>query len=372
MDINLDSTNTTERYRKISSDMFFEGMLVPADLYCKHRNNYVLVFKKELLTAELLLKIKHLELTYGNLYVQNEFFTGIVDQTEMYKMNLKNINFNSSYNSVKEKTINILDEISSTSVIPQKPTFEATDIIHDRIVNIDEATIFQILNNVRTVDEYLYTHSTNVAVLNGLMGKWLGLSNKDVSSLIRAGLLHDIGKLKIPPHILNKPGELTKDEFAIIKTHPVHAYNMLISSGELDPVVLAAARNHHEKVNGKGYPDKLIYDDIPLAARITAISDVYDAMITRRAYKDAHSPFEILEEFAKGSFVDLDMDLLQVFISNLPGELVGKSVLLSNGSIGEIVFVDESNLLYPIVKVGSDVFRTDDEVKCVCMYQNNG
>jgi len=369
MDMNLDTINTTERYRQISSDIFFDGMLVPTDLYCKYKSNYVLVFKRSLLTPELLLKIKQLELTYGNLYVENEFFKGIVDQSEMYRNNLKNINFNSSYNSVKEQTIEILDHVAATSKVPHETTVAATDTIHDRIVNIDEATIFQILNNVRTVDEYLYTHSTNVAVLNGLMGKWLGFTQKEISSLIRAGLLHDIGKLKIPPHILNKPGKLTKEEFAIIKTHPIHAYDMLINSGELDTTVLAAARNHHEKVNGRGYPDKLIYDDIPLAARITAISDVYDAMITKRVYKEAHSPFEILEEFAKGSFVDLDMDLVKVFIANLPGELVGKSVILSNGSIGEIVFVDETNLLYPIIKVGENVFRADDDIKIVCMYQ---
>lgn len=366
-----DMESAVTKYKKIYSNVFFEGMLMPADLYCKYKDNYVLVFKSELLTSKLILKIKQLELTYGNLYIENEFYDAVLAQSDMYRENLSNMNFNSSYSVLKEQTMNILEDVTLTNKINNVAADKVTDSIHEKILRIDEATIFQILNAVRTVDEYLYTHSSNVAVLNGLMGKWLGLPENEIHSLVRGGLLHDIGKTKIPREILDKPGTLTDEEFDIVKTHPIHSYNILINSGELDPIVLAAARNHHEKVNGKGYPDKLLYDDIPIHARITAISDVYDAMITKRVYKDAHSPFEILEDFAKGSYTDLDMDLVKVFVENMPKELIGKAVILSNGSIGEVVFVDETNLLHPLVRVGSEVFSTNDKINCVCMYQGN-
>lgn len=358
------------KYVKINSAVFFDGMLLPTDLYCKYRNNYVLVFKSELLTPDYISKIRQIEYTYGNLYIENSFYDEVMAQSDIYRGNMVNINFHSSYAKLKEQTFDLLDDIANSNTISKETTDNVSETIHERILYTDESTIFQILNTVRTVDEYLYTHCTNVAILNGLMGKWLGYSQEETKSLIRGGLLHDIGKLRIPREILDKPERLNDDEFKVMKTHPIHAYNMLINSGEIDPIVISIVRNHHEKVNGKGYPDGLIYDDIPIAARITAISDVYDAMVTERVYKPAHSPFEILEEFAKGSYIHLDMDLVKLFIENIPSELIGKSVLLSNGSVGEVVFIDETNLLYPMVRVGEEVFKTNNKIKCVCMYQS--
>lgn len=357
-------------FSKIDSDKFVEGMMVQDDLYCKYKNNYVLVFKRSKLTKELLFKIKQLENTYGNLYMDSGIYDEFLTQSELFTENQKNVEFKTNYSSIKNTTNDLLELVSNTDIVPKEQFTEAADLIAEKVLKIDAATIFQILNSVRSTDEYLYTHSTNVAFLNGLMGKWLGYSDDIVSTLTYGGLLHDIGKLKVPNEILNKPGKLTPEEFEVIKKHPVDSYNMLINSGETNPIILTAARNHHEKLNGSGYPDGLLYDDISTAARITAISDIYDAMVTQRVYKEPHSPFEILEEFAKGSFINLDMDLVKVFIEHMPSELIGKSVLLSNGSIGEVVFIDETNLAHPLVRVGTDVFQTNKDITCVCMYTN--
>lgn len=352
---------------KIDSNKLFEGMFIAADLFCKYKNNYVLVFKSALLTQKLIQKVKQLESTYGNLYVEKENYQKIVDQIEQYESILKRLEFDTNYKAIKEKAVHILDTISATNTIPREAVSIVTTIIQDKIMSVDAATIFQLINSVRDADEYLYTHSANVAFLNGLIGKWLGLTEREISSLITGGFVHDIGKLKIPLEILNKPSALTRNEFEIIKTHPVYSYDMLINSGEINPDVLTAARNHHEKVNGSGYPDGLKFEKISRAARITAVSDIYDAMVTRRAYKEAHSPFEILEEFAKSSFTDLDIDIVNVFLSNMPAELIGKSVLLSNGSIAKVAYIDPDNFSYPIVQIGPKVVQTDATLKCICM-----
>lgn len=351
----------------VDSNKFFEGMFVSTDLYCRYKNNFVLVFKSSLLTQKLILKIKQLENTYGNLYVEKEHYQKLNDQFDQYEAILKRLEFDTNYKSLKDKASNILDSVAVNKALPREAANITTKIITDKITTADAATIFQVINSVRDVDEYLYTHSINVAFLNGLMGKWLGLPEKDISSLITGGLLHDIGKLCIPQEILNKPDTLTEQEFEIVKTHPIHSYNLLLDAGEINPDVLSAARNHHEKTNGSGYPDGLSYEKISRAARITAVSDIYDAMVTRHSYKEAHSPFEILEEFSKGSFTNLDLDIVNTFLTHMPLELSGKSVLLSNGAIAKLAYIDPSDFAHPIVQIGPKVIQTDDTIKCVCM-----
>ena len=361
----------TQTFSKIDAKIFHEGMYIPSDLYCMHKDTYVLVMRGSVTLDKItLLKIKHLQASYGSLFMESHDYEDVSMQSEHFVKNLESVEFETNYTDLKNTTNNMLDQISETDTVPQKISQDTTKAIQEKIIKVDTAVIFQLLNNVRSVDEYLYTHSANVAFLNGLMAKWLGMSKTESSALISGGLLHDIGKLKMPDEILNKPGKLTPEEFEVIKKHPVYSYDILLNSGETNPIILTAARNHHEKVNGSGYPDGLVYDDISIPARITAISDVYDAMITRRVYKAPHSPFEILEEFAKGSFINLDMELVKVFLEHMPNELLGKSVLLSNGSIAEIMFIDENNLSHPIVKVGTDVFQIDNNIKCVCMYKN--
>lgn len=354
-------------FSPVDSNKFFEGMFVSTDLYCKYKTNYVLVFRSALLTQKLIQKIKQLEATYGSLYVENEHYQKIIDQFEQYEGIIKRLEFDTNYNAIKEKTTNILNTIVEKNTVSREAVSIVTKIITDKINDVDAATIFQLINSVREPEEYLAAHCTNVAFLNGLIGKWLELGNKEISSLVCAGLIHDIGKLRIPNEILNKPDKLTEKEFEIIKTHPVHSYDMLVAAGELNPDVLSAARNHHEKINGAGYPDGLQFEKISRSARITALSDMYDAMVTRREYREAHSPFEILDEFARSSFTDLDLDIVNTFLKHMPFELIGKSVLLSNGSIAKVSYIDPDNFSFPLVQAGNKVIQTDATLKCVCM-----
>jgi len=359
-------------FTRIDSSIFFEGMFISTDLYSKFKNNYVLVVKSTLLTKKVLEKIKQLETTYGDLYVPDEFYERLVGQNEQYNAILKKLEFDTNYRAITEKTNNIMKDIMSHDTVSLEAVNIVSKVILNKLFTIDAAVIIQVLNSVRTSDEYLYSHCTNVGLLNGLIGKWLGYDENEINTLIASGLMHDIGKLKISPEILNKPARLTKREFEVIKTHPVHSFNMLIKSGEVNRDILAAARNHHEKIGGTGYPDGLKGSEIARSARITSVSDIYDAMITRRVYKEAHSPFEILEQFSKGSFTDLDIDIVSTFLKNMPNELLGKSVLLSNGLIGKVSYIDPDDFRYPIVTTASgQVIATDAGTKCICMCPDN-
>ncbi|MCL2698462.1 MAG: HD-GYP domain-containing protein [Oscillospiraceae bacterium] len=233
----------------------------------------------------------------------------------------------------------------------------------------DISLIIDSINNIRCVDEYLHTHSLNVAFLNGLMAKWLRYDKKRHDELVKTGLLHDIGKLLIPGGILNKPAKLTKEEFETIKKHSVFSFEMLVNSGIREKPLLLGVLQHHEKLNGSGYPYGLAAKDISDFARITSISDIYDAMIAKRAYKDAQSPFTILENFAEEGYSMLDIKLVKLFIDCMIGELKGKFMVLSDGSVAKVVMVNERNLKYPMMELeDGTVISTTPELYCMKMY----
>ncbi|MEG1943738.1 MAG: HD domain-containing phosphohydrolase, partial [Angelakisella sp.] len=131
--------------------------------------------------------------------------------------------------------------------------------------------------------------------------------------------------------------------------------------------VLAAARGHHEKLNGQGYPDGLSGDAVGLYSRITSISDIYDAMVATRVYKDPLSPFDVLDQFAKDKFSNLDIQLVNTFLDKMSLDLVGKKVLLSNGDMGNVIYVERENLAFPIVRVDDCTIITNENLKVISL-----
>ena len=165
-------------------------------------------------------------------------------------------------------------------------------------------------------DYYTYTHSVNVAVLSVGLGVAIDLKRDDIEKLGIGALLHDVGKSAIPHEILNKQGHLTNTEYQIMKNHVIEGENIVRMHKAIPEESLAAVLQHHEKLSGKGYPQKLAGHEIKLFGRICAISDCYDALTTRRPYKPAFKPFQALSVVAQetGSY---DPELLRTFIRML-------------------------------------------------------
>jgi HD-GYP domain-containing protein (c-di-GMP phosphodiesterase class II) len=125
--------------------------------------------------------------------------------------------------------------------------------------------------------------------------------------------------------------------------------------------------SHHEKLNGTGYPNGIKLDQLSLFARVTAVSDVYDAMVAKRPYKDRNSPFKILAEFALHKFSHLDISIVNIFLEKMPAALAGKNVLLSDGRIAKIVYINPHNFTYPIVEIEGNLISTSPDLECVSM-----
>ncbi len=170
-----------------------------------------------------------------------------------------------------------------------------------------------LISIVEAKHKYTKGHSERVHIISCFLGKQLGLRKNAREVLHWASLFHDVGKISVPDAVLNKPGELTEEEFATIKQHPVVGYNVLSHIEQLNDA-LPGIRHHHEKLDGSGYPDGLKGNDIPLAARIIAVADVYDALTSTRSYRPAMPAEKALEIMSEGSGRHFDPRVLQVFL----------------------------------------------------------
>ena len=160
----------------------------------------------------------------------------------------------------------------------------------------DGATAVTQIHNMKRQGDYTINHATNVGILAGLVAKWIGYSAVQVSELVSAGILSEIGKVKVPKEILNKKGKLEPEEFEQIKRHVDYGYDMLkFSPIKNQTAVLSGVLHHHERCDGTGYPNHLKGDQIGDYGKIIAILDIYDAMATNRSYAKRNSPFDIFK-----------------------------------------------------------------------------
>lgn len=380
-------TFNISQYTPVNVSTLVSGMKIDYSIYYQKQDEYYLLCKDVELTSVLIDKFYKFTAPTYNIYVPNEHLEVLIETSQLMKGGLPvtqnetpkpaskpepkprpvpqaAVNY-PEYVELQAETADLLKSIAADETVPPEATEAITQTVRAQIETVDVSSIIQTINSVRDVDAYLYTHCTNVALLNGLMGKWLKFSSDRLQTLIKIGLLHDIGKLKIPSEILNKPGKLTKEEFDVIKKHPVHSCDMLMKSGVSDHDILLGVLQHHEKVNGQGYPRGLSMEYITDYAKITSISDVYDAMVAVRVYKGAHSPFQILAWFAEGCYSDLDITYVNIFLDCMTEEFRGKNVLLSDDSIATVVYVDSNNFEFPIVQANDKIVNTSPELRCV-------
>lgn len=220
------------------------------------------------------------------------------------------------------------------------------------LVNPKQTTldVFDMLHNMRQVNDSTYAHSLNVAIISRIIGKWLHFSNEELDTLTLAGLLHDIGKTKIPDEVLNKDGKLTDEEFQMIRNHPKYGYDIL-KSQPLNSHIKKAALMHHERCDGSGYPTGLTMEEIDDYALIIAIADVYDAMTAARSYRAPLCPFEVIAEFEKDGLQKYKPKYILTFLENIANAYQNNRVMLSDGTSARIVLLNHRRLSKPLVQL---------------------
>lgn len=224
------------------------------------------------------------------------------------------------------------------------------------------------IDALKVSDEYTFKHSVDVATMSMIIAKKHGFSNHEIYEIGVAGLLHDIGKTRIPNDILNKPSRLDDDEFTIMKQHALYGYQILKEKENISDAIRLGVLQHHEKINGMGYPLGVPKEKICLYARILSIADIYDALVTERPYKKAFSKRDAVE-MLMAMTDELDISVMKSFLGSVILYPVGSLVELSNGEIAKVVENRPECILRPTV-VGLEsgqLYNLADDLNCACL-----
>ncbi|MGM7723379.1 HD-GYP domain-containing protein [Metabacillus sp. Hm71] len=200
-------------------------------------------------------------------------------------------------------------------------------------------------------EDYLSHHSVSVALLSAFLAKRLGYDQGEINQIAITGLLCDCGMARISPVILTKKVTLTEREYLDLKQHPVHSYNLLKSIMSLKEGVKMGVLQHHERMDGSGYPLGVKGDQAHPYSKIVALADTYQAMVSERPYRSKQSPFKVLEQIMQHDFGRFELNAVNELKKAVIKFSAGTKVKLSNGLKAEIVFVDEQFPTRPIVKI---------------------
>ncbi|MGO4106139.1 HD-GYP domain-containing protein [Paenibacillus sp. YAF4_2] len=203
---------------------------------------------------------------------------------------------------------------------------QLVDKIYFRKQFLRQQSYESLFNTLRMKDSFTVDHCYNVAFYSSLLGEKIGISSADLEQLKLAALLHDIGKLAIPDHILMKPGRLTDEEFDVIRQHPAIGYELLKDLPEVNDI-LPIVRWHHERIDGKGYPDGLKGDEIPFLVRIVSLADAFDAMTSTRVYRSSLHVKEVRKQLVTNANTQFDEQLVHQFLDIIDEQMTMRTLI---------------------------------------------
>lgn len=286
--------------------------------------------------------------------------------TESYYEKVRETKEFKEFQSAFTETVDSLKDTLSQAVkgeeIKKEEILKETENVVSKSRN--SLHILDMLHCMRGYDDMTYMHCLNVGILSNLIGKVsnMVMSEEDLELLTLSGLLHDIGKIMIPDEILQKPDRLTISEYNLVKTHVLQGHNIL-KDRNLDVRVIDAVMRHHERMDGSGYPGGYRADRIGEFPKILAIADTFDAMTSKRPYRDAICPFKVIGMFEREGITKYDLRYLLPFLDTIVQVYMNAEVELSNGERGQVVLINRDALSRPVVKLGSfycDLLREPD------------
>jgi len=345
-----------ERIIKVPVEMLEPGMILGEDI--DHFFGNILLKKGHVLDQHLIDKLAefHVEYVYIKKAMEEEYSYTSPNNVMFDEM---------AYINYYEEAIKIMSQISHDIRLGKTLKIRTVRNVIHRLLEqaFAKNNILYCLNLIKNFDDYTYTHSINVCLLATTLGKWLGLCDKDLNQLAYSALFHDIGKYKIPPEILNKPGKLTPEEYEIMKQHPAYGYEIVKNIIGISPDVAYGVLMHHEKINGTGYPLGLVGNQIHFFAKIISIADIYDALTSDRVYHRKISPFQAAERISRESYSNIDPDISSTFLNNISTFYIGCTVVLNTNEKGKIIYLYPNKPTRPLIELenGKYIDLTKDE-----------
>ncbi|MEW5692546.1 MAG: HD-GYP domain-containing protein [Candidatus Hydrogenedentota bacterium] len=261
------------------------------------------------------------------------------------------------YLATQKSTIKIMKELTNYRKVEKEEIFKIINkLVEEAITNKD---ILTNLTAVKNYDNYLLSHSINVCILSVLLGYAMGFDKNELIGLGEGALLHDIGMAKIPWDIWHKKGALTDDEYLQVKKHTIYGADILLDIGGLTPMAEVIAYQHHERLDGSGYPKGVGSVRIHDFSKIVAVCDVFEAMTSPRRYRKRFHGNEAISFILPRSGIKFDANVVKDFIRLMSLFAVGSLLKLNNGCIGLVVSSNQNYPLRPLVKLVRDENNKD-------------
>jgi len=311
-----------------------------------NENGRILINKGVALEERMLKRLIELGITY--IYIEDKntedivFREPISDPLKREALNTIATTFKKIYS----------EPLESKSFIMEKSVKEYQTVIKHIMRELNNSSeLLSILSDVCVHDTYIFTHSLNVTLYSLALGMELKLSTAKLETIGLGALLHDIGKIAIPREILMKPGRLTDEEYAIVKKHSSEGFELLRNTHAVPLLVSHCAFQHHERLDGSGYPRGLRGDEIHDYAKIVAVADVFDAVTSHRVYRNAMLPHEGLEMLYAGTGRHFQAEIVKAFQNSVAIYPVGITVSLNDGRKGVVVKQNKSLNDRPIIRI---------------------
>lgn len=323
----------------ISVDNAVDEMILAKDIY---NNSGVILLRKG----------AHLKKNYIESLKEKGIKTIYIKDESLQDNNIQKI--------VKEKTrkeaLNIVEETIRRLPFSQDKNIKQITYVVEKIVDelLDGEDIFMNLLDIKAVDDYTFDHCVDVCVLSIILGKNLNYSRDDLIELGKGAILHDIGKILVPQRILKKPGRLTYDEFEEMKNHTIYGYKILQTVPEMSESSIDIALSHHERYDGKGYPNGLKGEDIPEYSRIVSVADVYNALTSERVYRKKGKNQEAIEYLTTMKESKFDSHIVDVFVEKIAMYSLNRNVVLNTGVKGVVVDINKNFPSRPVVEIQYD------------------
>lgn len=248
-----------------------------------------------------------------------------------------------------EALANTFSSLARGDGLKTAPLRESVDAMLQSV--LAKRAVLTTLTGLRTHDNYTFEHSVNVAVIALMLGQELRLDVERLRVLGLGALLHDVGKVFLAPTILRKPAQLTEVEYRNVQQHPRLGYEILSAYDELDPVVAQIAYQHHERLDGRGYPRSLKKEQIEPLAKIVTVADVFDALTADRVYRKGMPTSVALNILTKEIDVGYDRDVVESLLRRVAPYSVGERIRLNTGEVGTVIIVPQEAPNRPTVQV---------------------
>ncbi|MDT8719105.1 HD-GYP domain-containing protein [Clostridium sp. 19966] len=290
------------------------------------------------LTSEYILKLRELGITY--VYIEDDRLSDVPSEdeklVELKKSAIKNMDI-------------IMKNVNNYNKRQLKEAVKKIEELVDYV--IESSDLGKYMADIKTHDNYTYLHSVDTGIMAIFMGTEMKYSEDKLKKLGLGGILHDIGKLKISNSIINKPGKLTEEEYEQMKNHPIFGADILKSNYRIPEEVIDIAMQHHERVDGYGYPRGLDKDNINKMANIVSLCDVYDAVVNDRSYRKKLKPYDAYELIIAASEVMFYQDVVLAFKNTFGVYPLGSCLKLSNGIEGYVIKQNKGFPDKPVIRV---------------------